>query len=324
MLAGINGGTAWGQQSLAEKSRQFDFWHGEWDVNLRIFREGQWKDQIQGHATIYSILDGRATMELWDSPSLKGFSIRYYDEATKKWELWLNWPQPNASRWAHFEGAFRNGRCEFFTDYINNSDTMRIRYTFSDITNNSLRWDDGYSRDRGKTWSVNWIMEFSRTAEEAPWSNPGEPLNTFSDHSLCTESEYNHFEKVLGFKKGELEEDGKETPIAIESHPILDGCAIISFITTGNSQDDRKMFIMETYNEARGKLALYVLSNDHASTMTNYYWSDDNHGFVTETEDQKVDWDLGDNPALTRYSRTGDGFTEDYTIRFGGNKAAGN
>ncbi|HZD04943.1 MAG TPA: hypothetical protein VE173_08490, partial [Longimicrobiales bacterium] len=36
---------------------------------------------------------------------------------------------------------------------------VQIRFTFSDITTHSLRWNDGNSQDGGRTWSTSWIME---------------------------------------------------------------------------------------------------------------------------------------------------------------------
>ena len=49
-----------------EEARQFDFWIGEWDVNLRIRGEDfSWADQVAARASIYRILDGKAILELW-------------------------------------------------------------------------------------------------------------------------------------------------------------------------------------------------------------------------------------------------------------------
>ena len=47
--------------------REFDFWMGEWDVNLRIRQDdGSWLDAKRAKAHIFRVLDGKAILELWD------------------------------------------------------------------------------------------------------------------------------------------------------------------------------------------------------------------------------------------------------------------
>ena len=53
-------------QPISQKQRQFDFWIGEWDVNLRVRQKDfTWKDQHKSVVHIYPILDGKAILELW-------------------------------------------------------------------------------------------------------------------------------------------------------------------------------------------------------------------------------------------------------------------
>ena len=153
-------------QAQTEKNRAFDFWIGEWDVNLRVYQQDStWKDQHLSSARIYSLLDGNAILELWeeqDKPNgIIGYSLRHFDKDENKWTIWLNWPGKNRSGTTSLKGNFRHGRGEFFSSRaIDDSTTLLSRYTFSDITHNSLRWDDAYSRDSGQTWTNNWSMEF--------------------------------------------------------------------------------------------------------------------------------------------------------------------
>jgi len=41
---------------------------------------------------------------------------------------------------------------------------VRTRYTWSQITPTSARWEQAYSYDAGATWDTNWIMTFTRAA----------------------------------------------------------------------------------------------------------------------------------------------------------------
>ena len=66
----------------SDPSRRFDFWVGEWDVDLRMLQDDlTWKDSIVARDSVYAILGGKAILELWDSKPIKGFSLRYFDAA---------------------------------------------------------------------------------------------------------------------------------------------------------------------------------------------------------------------------------------------------
>ncbi|MEM7357390.1 MAG: hypothetical protein AAF657_41635, partial [Acidobacteriota bacterium] len=121
---------------LPVEARQFDFWLGGWDVNLRIRKDGAWPESsVRAKAEIYSILDGKAVLELWDSATIKGFSLRYFDSAQDKWMLWLNWPGKNRSGSSGLSGTFHHGRGDFFSERPTQDGGTRIaRYSFNDIT----------------------------------------------------------------------------------------------------------------------------------------------------------------------------------------------
>ena len=38
-----------------------------------------------------------------------------------------------------------------------------VRYVWSDITDASCRWEQAFSWDGGATWTIDWIMEYTRT-----------------------------------------------------------------------------------------------------------------------------------------------------------------
>lgn len=227
-----------------DPARAFDFWLGEWDVNLRVKQDDQrWADERTATAKIYSVLGGRAILELWDEDTpgdaIRGFSLRYYDETDAEWKLYLNWAGHNRSGISGLAGSFRHGRGEFFSEYaIDDSTTMLKRYTFSDITENSLRWDDAFSTDAGKTWTNNWIMEFTRTADSASWPAPGEPAHTYYDGGRCDLPAFDLVKKFPGNWAGVV--TGRFATCAWEhrTHAILDGCAAIMIINYHDNFDE--------------------------------------------------------------------------------------
>jgi len=226
---------------LPPEARQFDFWIGEWDVNLRVLQDdGSWQDQIRSTAHIYPILNGKAVLELWSDErqlGIKGYSLRYYRPDRDAWELWLNWPSANRSGSSSLEGGFRHGRGEFFAGGPNASGEQVTRYTFSDITPTSLRWDDGVSMDGGRSWRENWRMEFSRSAERASWPASGGPMPTWHDGERCDNSRFREYEFLSGLHRGVVTVGG-EGPATITGYPVLDGCALLTFVGTPDDTGD--------------------------------------------------------------------------------------
>jgi hypothetical protein len=257
--------------------RQFDFWIGRWDVTLRIRQDdGSWTDSSESVAKIYSILDGKAILELWDEKkvgaAIRGYSLRYFDPEQKKWMLYLNWPGKNRSSTSSLVGEFRHGRGEFFATFKNQKDEEILqRYSFSDATPTSLRWDDAYSKDGGLTWSNNWIMEFTRTGAEPAWPREGEPAHTYYSGDRCDMPEFRVFEALEGFHKGkvivhELGADPVESGATLRGLKVLDGCAVMTFLQYKDGDDIQKEFGFNTF-QTSGKLFEQNLLDNRTGTV---------------------------------------------------------
>lgn len=260
---------------------QFDFWIGQWDVNLRVKQpDNTWEDKIKSEARIYSILGGKAILELWDESEtgIIGYSFRYYNPSSEKWELWLNWPGLNRSGTNSLSGDFRHGRGEFFsTRPINDSTELISRYSFNDITPNSLRWDDAYSKDGGKTWTNNWIMEFSRKAQNAPEINQETKTHTYYSGKRCSTEAFNVLKELAGIYKGDQN---------LELYSYIDGCALMGFI-------DEFAFFTLTYNTYINmyELCYYDVDGDG---LQAYYGNLDSNTLKLGSRNQKVatvSWD---------------------------------
>ena len=69
-------------------------------------------------------------------------------------------------------GEFKDGRGEFFAQERCNGRGVLCRFVWSDVTPVSCRWEQALSADGGRSWEVNWIMEFTRVARDGPRSQP--------------------------------------------------------------------------------------------------------------------------------------------------------
>lgn len=272
-----------------DPARQFDFWIGRWDVNLRTIQpDSSFKDTFRAEAEIHSILDGKAILELWDSERIKGFSLRYYDPAREEWVLWLNWPGKNRSGSSSLSGRFRHGRGEFFSQEGN---TLQ-RYTFSDITPTSLRWDDAYSKDGGKSWTHQWIMEFSRTADAPEWPD-GTTGHTWDDGTRCDLAEFRALDFLAGRFEGTVTvEGGDPVPAGARGFQVLDGCAVLTLMDFGAGTTSGA-FSHWTYNTYAGIYELMLLDSDAGSPALMFYGAREGEAFelVHKPEDE-------DAPAL--------------------------
>ena len=297
-------------QLTIPKDRQFDFWVGEWDVNLRIKQpDQQWLNQVKSVAKIYSVNGGRAILELWNDQrqqGIKGFSLRYYDWKKEKWVLWLNWPGPNASGMSSLQGEFRHGRGEFFSG---KGDTL-TRYSFSDITPYSLRWDDAFTKDGGKTWSHGWIMEFNRTAQEPAWPE-GEEGHTYDQGGRCNLPGFDVFRGLVGTWTGEVEkkvgDDWQKGTASMKGFGILQGCAVLNLTTEEFNGEKHEDFSIKTFNTYAQKLSDGRIGNRDEDVMRRNFGNLAEGKTYTLTEFdpnneqatlRKYDWDLSETNRL--------------------------
>jgi hypothetical protein len=151
----------------------FDFSIGTWKTHLRRLQHPltgstTWVE-YEGTTVVRKVWGGRANLaELEaDGPAghLEVLSLRLYDPVARQWSL-------NAanSRTGTFGtptiGEFRNGRGEFYDQESFNDRTILVRNVWSDTTGDSIRFEQSFSDDGGKTWEVNWIAVDTRVKGE--------------------------------------------------------------------------------------------------------------------------------------------------------------
>jgi hypothetical protein len=59
-------------------------------------------------------------------------------------------------------GRFRDGVGTFVGDDTFEGRPIKVRFTWSEITAQSARWQQELSDDDGRTWELNWVMELTR------------------------------------------------------------------------------------------------------------------------------------------------------------------
>lgn len=138
-------------------STLFDFWVGKWNLT--------WKngDGTEGKGTnnVIRILDGKVIQENFvDMKGFKGSSMSVLTPRTKTWkQAWAD----NQGGYFDFEGFVEGDKRGFKTQPKEvNGKVYVFRMVFYDITKDSFIWDWEGSTDGGKTWSLNWRINYYR------------------------------------------------------------------------------------------------------------------------------------------------------------------
>ena len=125
--------------------REFDFWVGEWDVEVG--------GQIVAQSRIEKLLDGCIVQENWMPANQPGGkSWNYFNTQNRKWDqIWM--AQGNVLK---LQGGLVNGamRLEGLRPLAPGQPDVMNRITYTPLANHRLRqlWDT--SADGGKTWQV--------------------------------------------------------------------------------------------------------------------------------------------------------------------------
>jgi hypothetical protein len=191
---------------------------------------------------------------------LVGFSLRAFNPQLGQWDLVLLWPNTGEPRFGELAGAFRHNRGEFYSRNIaETGDTTLTRFTFSDVTPSSLRWQEGRSVDNGRTWDSNWIMEFSRREPlfQGPLMN-GPAVTTLR----CPDPEFRGMDFLIGEWAGQSEPDTLETEgmgVRATVTPILEGCGMMERISAIGQNSAWEVFRVRAFEPSRDRWVEYRL-----------------------------------------------------------------
>jgi len=222
--------------------RAYDFWTGEWRAEWRSHEDESLDYDVVDNVTrhfVYPALDGKVLIEMTDPFDLdpgtaqgRGVSIRYYIEDEDRWVMAQNWPGPGNTGIAFTDqltDSLAHGRVELFSvagrPNEDGSDNHR-RYVFSDIHDQTFRWDGSNSSDRGATWLTWNVVPFTRLADFPDLEVDGPNLPTYAQGQLCTDAPHRNLDVLVGTWEGTVTVDGSTQPARAAAGRMLDGCAV--------------------------------------------------------------------------------------------------
>ncbi len=163
-----------GSAASRDGARDFDFEIGRWKTELRRLKRplagsSEWI-RYSGTTTVTRIWGGKANLvELEvDGPAgrLQALSLRLYNPETREWTLnFAN--SAGGTLGVPSVGSFRDGRGEFYNQETFAGRTVLVRFVISDIKADSVRFEQSFSADGGRTWEPNWIAVDTRLPEPA-------------------------------------------------------------------------------------------------------------------------------------------------------------
>jgi hypothetical protein len=145
----------------------FDFLSGQWAiVNHKRRADGSW-DVFEGEATVHGLLGGLCSVEELRIPSrqFSGLGLRLLDVKLARWsDHWVN-AASGALGGEGLPGSFEAGAGIFQSEEADPAApgvTVIYRSVWDRITPTSCRWQQGASRDGGRTWVLDWSMDWTR------------------------------------------------------------------------------------------------------------------------------------------------------------------
>jgi hypothetical protein len=160
--------------ALRDGQHDFDFEVGTWKTKIARLQHPltgstTWVEYV-GTTVVRKVWHGRAILlELEaDGPAghFQGLSLRLYNPETHQWSL--NFANAAAGILSQPTiGEFKNGRGEFFDQETLNGRAILVRFIISDITADSVHFEQAFSDDGAKTWEVNWIATDTRVKDES-------------------------------------------------------------------------------------------------------------------------------------------------------------
>lgn len=150
-------------------SRDFDFEIGTWKTRLkRLVRplsgSSEWAEYT-GTTTVRKVWDGRANLVelVADGPAghFEGLNLRLYHPGSGQWSL--NFANARTGVLAPPTiGGFKDGRGEFYNQEDYDGRAVLVRFVITPLDPDTVRFEQAFSDDGGRTWEVNWIATDTR------------------------------------------------------------------------------------------------------------------------------------------------------------------
>lgn len=156
-------------QAPRDGQHDFDFEIGTWKTRLKrlvhpLSGSDEWVE-YEGVTTVRKVWNGRANLvELTaDGPAghFEGLNLRLYNPQSGQWSL--NFANSRTGTLGQPTiGGFVNGRGEFYDQEDFDGRAVFVRFVIIPVDADTIRFEQAFSGDGGKTWELNWVATDTR------------------------------------------------------------------------------------------------------------------------------------------------------------------
>lgn len=158
-----------GAAALRNGQQDFDFEIGTWRTHLKrlahpLSGSSEWLE-YEGVTTVRKVWNGRANLvELTaDGPDghFEGLNLRLYNPRSRQWSL--NFANSSGGTLGQPTiGGFIDGHGEFYDQEDFNGRAIFVRFVITPLDADTIRFEQAFSDDGGKTWEINWVATDTR------------------------------------------------------------------------------------------------------------------------------------------------------------------
>jgi hypothetical protein len=154
---------------LRDGAHDFDFEIGTWKTHLErllhpLSGSDEWAE-YDGITTVRKVWDGRANLVelVADGPAghFEGLNLRLYNPQSRQWSL--NFASSRGGTLATPTiGGFVDGVGTFHDQEDFNGRAVFVRFLIIPVDADTIRFEQSFSADGGKTWELNWVATDTR------------------------------------------------------------------------------------------------------------------------------------------------------------------
>lgn len=154
---------------LRDGAHDFDFEIGTWKTHLKrllhpLSGSDEWAE-YDGITTVRKVWDGRANLVelVADGPAghFEGLNLRLYNPQSRQWSL--NFASSRGGTLATPTiGGFVDGVGTFHDQEDFNGRAVFVRFLIIPVDADTIRFEQSFSADGGKTWELNWVATDTR------------------------------------------------------------------------------------------------------------------------------------------------------------------
>ncbi|MBU8900882.1 hypothetical protein KRR26_35315 [Corallococcus sp. M34] len=156
-------------QARDDRNHDFDFEIGTWRTHLKrrlhpLSGSNEWTE-YDGTTVVRPVWNGRANLVelVVDGPTghFEGLNLRLYNPQSRQWSL--NYANVKGGTLTPpMLGSFKGGRGEFQDQEEFDGRNVLVRFEIIPVDANTIRFEQAFSDDGGKSWELNWVATDTR------------------------------------------------------------------------------------------------------------------------------------------------------------------